>query len=431
MPNWNKFSDNPGGTPPADQGGTPPVDNKQQGGGTPPAEQGGGAQPPVEKQPERASFFEDNNPQPPVEKEKQPAGQITEEQKKAKAEQLRKELELLSKTPEQIASEQKAAKEEQDRIAKMNDAEKQTYLQQKEQERLAADIFGGTPGQQQQQSQTPTTDFTNLVKDLGWDVKDPITDPGKFMSLVNEKIESAKQVVQLDPTKYNKETNEFFEYINNEGDPIELIDPMKAFNDYLVLTPKDKVLQVLLYAGKSEKEAKATVDTMIEEGSLDKEAAKYTNDAIAERDKLRQTLIANYNKKMADKKIALQNEQKQEVEQIKKAVSGVTNFMGLPLNDNVRNMIAADFESGTAQKLLNTAEAQIGAYLYSKYGQKAIEVLTRQIQEAKKNGFSDGITKNKEVLHNIPPEQSLAAGHTSGRSGQEKDRYKSWDKYKT
>lgn len=237
----------------------------------------------------------------------------------------------------------------------------------------------------------------------------------KLVEKLTTKLETASQKIELDKTKYDEPTRELFDFVENGGSAMDLIDVTKNFNDFFILPPEARMKYILMNSSTplSEVAASQKIDEMKEDGSYESEVARITNevkqireDKVNEIVKNQKTLIAN--KKIADKQLE-ETEKSQMVEHLNK----LDKFMNRPLPDDIKKFVALQIKTGEFHKEMNTASALVEAYLFKKYGPK---IIAKYFDEAKVNNnkaHNEGFDKANKMLHQNADLGGQGGGHSA------------------
>jgi hypothetical protein len=236
-----------------------------------------------------------------------------------------------------------------------------------------------------------------------------------FVEKYTAAIEEAKQKIELDKSKYEEPIRNVFDFVEKGGNAMDLIDITQPFNDFIILSPEDKIRQIV--QNDPEKplsliQANEYIDKLKTEGKFEDIVAGFTQKAVSLRQNAVNQVIKDgktlHQKSIDAEKLSL----KKENDNMVKNILEKKDFLGYPLPEETRRYVAKQIELGTFHKELNTAEAQIDAYLFRRFG----KVLISQIQEDAKKGnneaFNKGVDKINEVLHQKADIEQGGGGHS-------------------
>jgi hypothetical protein len=157
------------------------------------------------------------------------------------------------------------------------------------------------------------------------------------------------------------------------------------------------------------------MDEIIENKELDKEADKYTKQAVKLRDAAMQDVI----KKHKDKVSTYNETERQKNDRLGSAVikeiTTMTAFMDEPLTDKTKAFIKAEVANGNfSRSYLSDPKALLMGYLYNKFGGKVFEKMKGSIASSSSQAHKAGMESVKSALHNNVPIEEGSGSRGAG-----------------
>lgn len=250
----------------------------------------------------------------------------------------------------------------------------------------------------EKEKSAPKIDYKSIAKKFEIDFEDPEeeVDQDQFVDAIKKKIEDSKSLTQLDLSKYNDEQKELIKVLEISGNQYSFMDPISDLNDYLLLSDAKKLAVYLKFEKKmTDSQIQDETDRLVESGEFDSEVEKI-NSLIDDQKKLIMKEVFEKAKKRAE---SLQSKAKKENEELNAQIEKTTHFMGEKLPDNAKSYIKHLIKDGQFTKKLDNAESLINAQLFNLFGNKIIQKMKTQIDEAKRQGFITGRKKENDKLH--------------------------------
>ena len=242
--------------------------------------------------------------------------------------------------------------------------------------------------------------------------------PEILVQKLTEKLEAAAQKVELDKTKYDEQTQAMFNYIEQGGKAIDLIDITKPFNDYFLLSPEEKMRYILTNDPENKMsivEANAKIDSLKEEGTFDTEVQKLVAEVKGLRDaKVNETIKKQQSFIDAQKSEAKATKEKEDNTMVETLMK-TKDFMGIALPEETKKYVAQQIKIGAFHKEMNTAESQVMAYLFKKFGSKILIKLQEESKLQSNKAHNEGFDKVKKTLHQSPEIGGVGSGHSAAK----------------
>lgn len=242
-------------------------------------------------------------------------------------------------------------------------------------------------------------DYTIIGKALNINLEENTLDA--FVQKVSTAIEQAKQIVELDNSKYEPEAVQMFDYLQSGGSVKDFIEPLAKFDNFLAKTDVEKTLSYLVQVdGLSVKEAQEKMDEL----SIDQLShyAAEANKAVLElRSAAVKDLVASKTK-IHESKVSREREiREREEASLIDTVNKLTEFEGIPLSDANRRVLVAHIKSGRLQNVVNNNPKQIiEAYLSITQAETIKQIREKKAKELSRSGYNAADEKNKKRFTN-------------------------------
>lgn len=251
-------------------------------------------------------------------------------------------------------------------------------------------------------------DWRGVGHDLGLSIKENSFE--SFQEAVKEQYvpkteyEKALQLSEKEVlAKFKPEVAAAIE-LANMGVPQELIfEPTKQIDGYLSLEDSALVREDLKAQGYTEELTDAKMEEMIEAGKVET-AAKILRFELGKQKEAilqqRQQIVEQRTAEIAQ--VQRQTKEKENT-QIKEALNNMSEFIGVPLTKEAKEVIAKKLQAGAYDKELSSAQLKVAAILHKEFGQRFTEHM--------KNKFlNDGKMAEVKKLSNVPPVVTSSAG---------------------
>jgi hypothetical protein len=217
------------------------------------------------------------------------------------------------------------------------------------------------------------------------------------------KLETAKQVVELDITKYDSQTQQVFKALQNGKTLVDVIEPLQKFNDFLILPEEDIAAAGLISNGEKEEAVEGIIEQMKEDGKLETFVTEVKESVIKAKGEVLDNIVKESEAAAIEKQTIEVKNREVENNNILESINKIDKFMGLDLPQSAKDDLIKEVKSGQFHKEINNSETVVKARLYTLYADKIISKLNTDIDKAKKEGYASGFAKGKGELHNIPP----------------------------
>ena len=286
----------------------------------------------------------------------------------------------------------------------------------------------------------PSFSLEDAAKDLEIELGEK-KDKVEFIAAVKAKIEAAKEIKQLDLSKYDDETKQVINLLEKGITIKDIIEPLKRYDNFISLSKEEKISEIWKADGKTDKQiqedlkdedvaekelreyyreiegkSKAQIteiieDLVSEEKLLDTHkdllSKQYTSEIKTIREEKYKEILADSEKKI----LSLQSKDKLESQEEKKnlitTLNNTKEYKGLKLPTEVLKDIESKIENGEFFKTLDNASAQINAYLDLRFRDQIDKAYEKRITEVTRLSYNKGTDKVKAKLHNSPQIDSV------------------------
>lgn len=277
-------------------------------------------------------------------------------------------------------------------------------------------------------------DYIKAAKALDLDIKENSYD--EYINAVKTKIETSKKIVEPDLSKYDDETKKVVSFLEKGGTVKDIVEPLKKYDDFLLLSPEDKIKEVWKAEGKTAKQIEEDLNDI---EFLETELREYYRDVeklskaqvsekineVIENDKVEEThrklfsemfnkeiktlreqkyseIVGDFDKKILSLQKKDEEQAQLERESLKSLVDKTSEYKGIKIPENVKTFIKSQIDTGDFNKFLNNAEAQLNAFLDLKFRSQIEDHLKKSVDDASRSGYNKGLDKKTQKLHNIP-----------------------------
>lgn len=276
------------------------------------------------------------------------------------------------------------------------------------------------------------TSYKPVVDELGIEYEG--NDPKEIAEKVNERVEAAKQEVNLED--YNEQSRSLIKHLNeNDGDVAEfLTNPtIGEMQGIINMEPEDKVRKIRVIEIQKEQnvdEAKA-VEVYNEElntlsvsdirkmsDNIDKQAKEVRDNEVVKitgsrEDKLKADRTAEDNRIIKERTI------------LKDHILARDEFLGIKLTAEAKALIVKDLQSGKFDELVDKSPeaSKFFAYMTTKYGSKIMDNFSKQKTDANREGYNKATDKQVGALHKSKASAAgdSGTGHQKGEEGSKKN----------
>jgi len=279
----------------------------------------------------------------------------------------------------------------------------------------------------------PAVSFKDLGKTLDIELENDTKE--EFAEKVNEKIEAAKQ--QVDLSKFDPEARRLVKHLNENDGKIGdfFVNPkITSYQGVLNLGAEEKVSMIrrqeLIRSGSTAEEAdqeiKEELSNMSAKQIMDT-AAKIDNDAKKLIDQEIEEIVGEHESRVEENRQQEEQKAEKQRESLKNYVQKQDNFLGLKLSDKARQVISRDIDSGRFDQIadLSDDEVRFAAYMIKRQGGKITERFVKQLAEGSRDGYNKGLDKMTGKLHKSKKDaQGASSGHQESSGG--KKNFENW-----
>lgn len=252
------------------------------------------------------------------------------------------------------------------------------------------------------------SDWRSVGNDLGLSIKENSWE--EFQAAVKEQYvpkteyEKALKLSEKEVlAKFSPEVAAAIE-LANMGVPQELIfEPTKQIDGYLALEDSALVREDLKAQGYTDELADAKMEKLIEDGKVETEAKILRFELGKQKESVLQQRQQIVSQRAAEIEQVQKQTKEREITQLKETLNNTSEFMGINLTKEAKELIAKKLQSGAYEKELSTPQLKVNAILHKEFGQKFTEY-------AKNKFRSEGKMAEVKKLANVPPIKSPSAG---------------------
>ena len=188
------------------------------------------------------------------------------------------------------------------------------------------------------------------------------------------------------------------------GIPKELIfEPTKQIDGWLALDNSALVREDLKYRGYDEDVIDNKMEELTAEGKIDIKAKELRFDLGKGREEILQQRQQIVSQRAAEIEQVQKQSKEREINQLKETLNNTSEFMGVNLTKEAKELIAKKLQSGAYEQELSTPQLKVNAILHKEFGQKFTEY-------AKNKFRSEGKMTEVKKLANVPPLKTTSAG---------------------
>jgi len=246
-------------------------------------------------------------------------------------------------------------------------------------------------------------DWTGIAKnELGIDLK--ANDQSEFLQAVKTKIDEASKKVEVDLTKYPEDAKQVIQFLENDGDINEILNPLAVIDKYVSdTTEEDVVIDYFTeYEGLTKKQAEEKVEELQDSDKFDDQYEKAKKMLLDFRSKRAKDLINASNDKINAKLAETEQKIESEKNEMIKVVDELKDFMGIKVNDKAKAYLKKEISSGKLTLSNNNAKTQVIARMFDLFGSQVIDSINKRIKDSSRDGYNTGKLTEQEKLHNIP-----------------------------
>lgn len=251
--------------------------------------------------------------------------------------------------------------------------------------------------------------WVDVSSALGLEVKED--DFESFKSAYEKNIETIKEQTKtsvIEEIKKNPEkildnvdttTKSILDYTKNGGDINDLINPMKKYDELLILQDSQLMKKEYVEQGLTGDEADKLIGELEEKGTLGIEAKRIRNTITSLKEEELNDITAKQAQIKAEKD-KQNDENKQMADKLfVEKLTGQQKFRGIALKQEHKDYVNKLWKSGQVHEMMKKPEMVIEFLLDRTFG----EQISKRREEA---AYKRGLDEVKKGLHNIPPDIS-------------------------
>ena len=264
----------------------------------------------------------------------------------------------------------------------------------------------------------PKIDFLELGKELGLEVKD--NTPDAFKEAHEQAVEAAKQKVEVDLTKFNDKEKIVIDWLHNGGNLEDFFKPLMAFDSFLAQPDDEKVKEWLINEeGVDKAQVDERLNQIIEEGHFDAYVDKVDQTISGLREQKYNQVMQSIKSTNDAYQASVQQTAIKERGELKTVLDQTKEFMGIPIPDNVKDILKREIDGGQFTKKNDNAQTQMKARLFDLFGDKVLAKVNKDWQTKVDEAYNRGVKGMQNRLHNIPVKPEEQPGHGGSRTPQE------------
>lgn len=221
-----------------------------------------------------------------------------------------------------------------------------------------------------------------------------------------------KNKYEVNLGKYDSETQQFIEFLENGGTVKDFLDPLKPVNDVKSLSDVDLVVRDLELRDWPQDKIDAEITRMTENEKVDEialTAFKLREQLNVIEENIKSRVIESKTNAEKRKDTYKQNATAEQLSAIKNSLNTVSEFMDTPLSGKHKDFIAKNWADGKYANIINDPKAMSKFLLFHEFGEQGIANLKNKAKEEAKLAY-------KNDRHNIPPLTGTGGGQVKGAS---------------
>ena len=261
--------------------------------------------------------------------------------------------------------------------------------------------------------------WKNIGQDLDLDVQGDDFDD--FKSAFAEKLKQAQdeaysyglKEAETELGDIDPETKSLLELSKNGVDLKEYLDPINTIDGYLNYDDKSLVEEEFrnIMNGEqrlySDEQVASKIERLEDNEMLSDKADEIRETLIVEKENLSQEIISENQQQQEEAYHQQQENLRAQSENFINTVASTNEFMGGKIGDDIKDHVSNMWSKGKVHELFNDPKKIVDYVLYHTVGDQALE-------QRKNESFSNGQSKAKRSLHNIPPVTSEGASRGVG-----------------
>lgn len=211
--------------------------------------------------------------------------------------------------------------------------------------------------------------------------------------------------------KYDSETQQFIEFLENGGTVQDFLDPLKPVEQLKSLSDVDLVVRDLELQDWPQDKIDQEIARMTEadKDEIGLTAFKLRKQLGVIEQNIKTQIIESKTKAEKRQDSYKQNATAEQLSAIKNSLNTVSEFMDTPLSGKHKDFIAKNWVDGKYANILNDPKAMSKFLLFHEFGEQGIANLKNKAKEEAKLAY-------KNDRHNIPPMTGTGGGQVKGAS---------------
>tara|TARA_R110002020_G_scaffold113252_8_gene260612 strand:+ start:4974 stop:6167 length:1194 start_codon:yes stop_codon:yes gene_type:complete len=313
--------------------------------------------------------------------------------------------------------------------------EKEENKEQAEKEKEPEFEFKAPELTEEEESEAPSETWKHIGEDLDLAVEGEEFED--FKKAFASKLEKAQQdaynqglqeaeteignLDDLDP-----QTRNLIELSQNGIDLKEYLDPINTIDGYLKYDDKSLVQEELrnIMNGEerlyTDEQISSKIERLEDNEMLSDKADEIREELIAEKQNISQEIIENQEAYQQEQNELNQQNLRAQSENFINTVNSTNEFMGGKINNDIKQHVNEMWQNGEVHNLFNDPKKIVDYVLYHTVGDQVL-------QQRDNESFSNGQSKAKKSLHNVPPVISGGASRGANEKAEEAGDFSVWE----
>lgn len=297
--------------------------------------------------------------------------------------------------------------EEKEEVEEVKEEEEEK-IEEKVEEKAEPEFTFKAPEIKEETTEETNETWKNIGEDLGLSVEgENFEDFTKAFQSKLEKVQKeaynkAKEEIPNIPENLDPQTRNLLELSQKGIDLKEYLDPINTIDGYLKYDNKTLVTEDYknMMNGEqrlyTDEEINAKIDRLENSDSLLDKADEIREQLIVEKQNISQEIIEQQQENQEQQYHQQQENTRAQSENFINTVNSTDEFMGGKINDDIKQHVNQMWQKGEIHELFNDPKKIVDYVLYHTVGDQVL-------QQRDNDSFSNGQSKAKKSLHNIPP----------------------------
>lgn len=286
--------------------------------------------------------------------------------------------------------------------------ETEEEVEEKVEEKVEPEFTFKAPEEKEETTEEVNETWKNIGEDLGLSVEgENFEDFTKAFKSKLEKVQEeaynkAKEEIPNIPENLDSQTRNLIELSQKGIDLKEYLDPINTIDGYLKYDNKTLVEEDLknIMNGEerlySDEQIASKIERLEDNEMLIDKADEIREQLIAEKQNISQEIIEQQREYQENQNQQQQENTRAQSENFINTVNSTNEFMGGKINDDIKQHVNQMWQKGEIHELFNDPKKIVDYVLYHTVGDQVL-------QQRDNDSFSNGQSKAKKSLHNIPP----------------------------